>query len=86
MERLTCDLLPIARPGFVFCAKRPISYGRAAPAQDSHLGITQVAVCIRALLSIVNRYTDFPSAAHLDASCRVATFRQIVAIPFGVRV
>jgi hypothetical protein len=32
----------------------------AAPAEDSHSRIAQVAACIRALLSIVNRCTAVP--------------------------
>ena len=35
----------------------------AAPAEDSHLRIAEVAACIRALLSIVNRYIEDPCAA-----------------------
>jgi hypothetical protein len=36
------------------------------PAEDSHLRIAEVAACIRALLSIVNGYTDVPCNHVLD--------------------
>jgi hypothetical protein len=39
----------------------------AAPAEDSYSKIAQVAACIRALLSIVNRHTDVHlRAVHRD--------------------
>jgi putative sterol carrier protein len=52
--RLTADSQTWLR----FLRKEAKSRMGAAPAEDSHSRIAQVAACIRALLSIVNRYTD----------------------------
>jgi hypothetical protein len=51
----------------------------AGPAEDSHLRIAEVTACIRALLSIVNGYTDVPCSHVLDVQ-PVTVFVQLSSV------
>jgi hypothetical protein len=67
MDRPICDLLPIARPGLVFCARKPISYGRYSGARFASRD--HPSCCLRSGAAFHREYFRAPGARDWIVLC-----------------